>query len=344
MLPLAVLAVSAALAPVELRGGGVIDAPVERVSIAGVSVGGSAPRTSGWARVRAVTGPGSIDAAAYAPVADAAWRARTRLDRGDVHGATTLLGALEDRCAGMEGPTPLAVFSTALEAHLRLGDQPAALRSFFELHRLIADPDDWEAHGLDAATGLSPDLPPQMTDAHAALAAPVFASRARDSVEIARLKRYYAAALSADPSGLPEGEPKSNGELLLWRVCLASSGDAAALDRLGRWAAESAGRERSAPTWRDAWVAGARARAARRAGDQAPSSVRLAAIAYLRLPAQHARESPYLAGLGIARAAALLETIGEDAPARRLRDELARVSPDHPAALAATDPNGDQGP
>ena len=338
------LLAAASLAPVEMRGGAVVDAPVERVSIAGVEVGGPAPRTIGWDRVRAVTGPGSIDAEAYAPVADAAWRARTRLGRGDVRGALPLLDELEDRCAGMDGPTPLAVFSAALDARLRVGDQPGALRAFFELHRLIPDADDWQAHGLDDATGLPPGLPPVMTDAHADAAAPALEIAEGDAAEIARLKRYFAAALAGDPARLPTGEPRSNAELLLERVCRASAGDAAAQQRLERWAAEAAEREGTARTWRDAWAAAARARSAEGAGDSASADRRLAAIAYLRLPAAHARQAPYLAGLGLSRAATLLDSIGETAGAATLRAELDRVSPDHPAATAADRDTGDQRP
>jgi len=336
------LLAAAALAPVELRGGGVVDAPVERVSIAGIQVGGPAPRTIGWDRVRAVTGPGSIDAEAYAPVADAAWRARTRLARGDVRGALPLLDGLEDRCAGMDGPTPLAVFSAALDARLRVGDQPGALRAFFELHRLIPDADDWRSHGLDDATGLPPGLPPVMTHDHAAAAAPALEITASDSAEIAGLKAYFAAALAGDPARLPTGEPRSNAELLLGRLCRAAAGDAGAQQRLERWAADAAEREGTARTWRDAWAAAARARAAESAGSSESAGRRLAAIAYLRLPAAHARQSPYLAGLGLARAATLLDSIGESAGAAALRAELERVSPDHPAAPAADRDTGDQ--
>jgi len=335
------LLAAAALAPVKLRGGGVVDAPVERVSIAGVQVGGPAPRTIGWDRVRAVTGPGSIDAEAYAPIADAAWRARTRLDRGDVRGALPLLDELESRCAGMDGPTPLAVFSAALDARLRVGDQPGALRAFFELHRLIPDADDWRSHGLDDATGLPPGLPPVMTDDHAA-AAPALEIAGEDSAEIAGLKAYFAAALSGDPSRLPTGEPRSNAELLLGRLCRASAGDAGAQQRLDRWASDAAEREGTSRTWRDAWAAAARARAAESAGSSESADRRRAAIAYLRLPAAFARQSPYLAGLGLARAATLLDSIGESAGAAALRAELDRVSPDHPAATAADRDTGDQ--
>ncbi|MEM1423515.1 MAG: hypothetical protein AAGH64_05880, partial [Planctomycetota bacterium] len=72
------------LAPVELRSGDVIDAPVEAVSDAGVTVGGMQSRVIAWDRVAKVTGPKAAEALRYRELATDAWRARSRLARGDL--------------------------------------------------------------------------------------------------------------------------------------------------------------------------------------------------------------------------------------------------------------------
>ncbi len=323
----------AALAPVELRGGDIIDAPVENVSIAGVAIGGPAPRTLSWDRVRAVTGPKAQDARAFTDLAEQAWRARTRLDRSDVRGALELLPELEDRCAGEPGATPLVVFDAALEAHLRAGDHPAALRAFFELTRLIEDPTRRDRHTLDETTGLPTTLAPFLTPDHTARAQQHLTPRDSDTPELARLRAGYRAALQANPDLLPEGGAESPAELLLARITRAVAGDEQALRELRAWANE----EPNHP-WRRAWTAAAQARAGLNSDD--PSKARRAALAYLHIPAFHAASHPYLAGLALTESAAALDRLGETAPANTLRAELARLAPAHPA-LAQT---GDDAP
>ena len=332
------LAAITTLAPVELRGGVRVDAPVEEVSIAGVRVGGPAPRIIAWDRVRAVTGPAATQAEAFAELADLAWRARTRLDRGDVLGAARLLDQLEPRLAGEPGPTPLAVFEAALECRLHLGDQPGALRAFLEVRRL-ADRDDWARHGLDTATGLAPLLAPIMTPAHTLDALAVLDAAAPADEPLDRLRRAFAAALDANPDRLPPGEPRSEAERLLYDFARAQAGDAAAITALEESLDPDRESDRAAP-WRDVWTRAVLARSRLVSDD--PGHLRRGALAFLRLPALTPGVSPYLSGLALDEAARALESIGEHAAAFTLRAELERVSPGHPAAAdsAAMPPDG----
>lgn len=328
----AIIAAALAAGPVELRGGGAVDAPIEDVSLAGVTVGGAAPRTISWRRVRAVVGDKADEAQPFVSLADNVWRATTRLDRSDVHGALTLLPELESRCAGQNGPTPLDVFSAATEAHRRAGDHPSALRAYLELARLLDDPDDYADHGLDPLTGLSPHLAPFMTEAHARRAAEFLTPNPDDPAPIARLRACYSAAVGANPALLPEGGAESPAELLLGRTARAQAGDSQALVELRAWA-----RDEGEP-WRHAWAAAAAARA--HLDSPSPHVVRQAALDYLAIPAFYATDAPYLAGLALVETAEALERLGETAPAHNLRSELSRLSPDHPALA----PNGDDAP
>jgi len=330
--PVLFLLTALALAPVELRGGATVDAPVESVSLAGVSVGGPAPRTISWRRVSAVTGPHARDAEPYAEFAEDVWRALSRLDRADVHGALVLLPDLEDRCENEIGPTPADVFTASCEAHQRAVDYPAALRAFFELSRLVDDPADFPRHALDPVTGLSVTLAPFLTPEHARRAQPHLAPRASDTPRIARLRASYAAAIAADPALLPPGGSESPAELLLARLARAQNADEQAVRELRAWADDTD------EPWRRAWASAAAARALLASTD--PSEVRRGALEFLSIPAFDAAESPYLAGLALAESADALERLGETAPANALRAELARLSPDHPA-LADT---GDDAP
>jgi hypothetical protein len=330
------------LAPVHLRGGAVVEEPIEKMSLSGVSIGGPAPRTIGWDRVRAVTGESAADADPYMDLADAAWRARTRLDRGDVRGAAAALDRIGDRLEGAEGPTPLLVYETALSVHSRTGDAPAALAAWLQLRRLLHSPVSWSERGLDVSTGLAPAAPPVMTPEHTRRALQTLERTKHPSV--ARLRDFFAAALSADPSLLPD-EPGGDAEELLALIARASAGDETSRQLLVD--SIQAVRESARPEpWRVAWIRAASARSLIAQGQQTsePSLIRAGAAEFLTIPATSPVQTPYLAGLAIAEAAQALDTLGETGAANVLRNELARVSPDHPASNRRKDTDGASAP
>jgi len=323
MIPALAIIAATTLAPVHLRGGEVVDAPIEEISLAGVRVAGPAPRTISWRRVRAVDDQHADQAEPFKQTADRLWRAATRLDRNDVHGSLALLPELETLYAGQAGASAVDVFTTALDARLRVGDQPAALAAFFELARLTDDARDYQRRGLDHASGLPVALAPFLTPPHARSAAAHLTPRDSDPPRIARLRAHYAAAITADPSKLPVGGADSPAELLLARLARAQTADEQALRELEDWAGDTG------EPWRRAWVAAARARAKLASPD--PAETRRAALDFLSIPAFYAADAPYLAGLALAESADALERLGETAPASELRAELARNSPRHPA-------------
>src|SRR5437667_402086 len=58
-----------------------------------------------WDRVASVEGELASAASPFLPAAEKLWRARSRLDRGDVVGAEPLFEELFPRCAGQRGAT-----------------------------------------------------------------------------------------------------------------------------------------------------------------------------------------------------------------------------------------------
>lgn len=333
MIPARVIT-AAVLSVVTLRGGAVIDAPVEDVSVAGLRVGGPAPRTISWDRVRAVDGVFAEDAALFATLSDDLWRARTRLGRGDIPGAARALDRAESACTDQPGQTPLVFFTTALECRLRQGDQPRALRAFLQIRRQARDADAWARAGLDPATGLAPGLAPIMTPAHTAAALGELRSFHTDDPALARTVALYTAALSGDPGELPPPMPEAPQAAhdapapLLDPIARALAGDPDALATLRTRIDRTP--ETRVVAWADAWDRAAVGRVLLRSS--VPATARLGAVYFLSVPAGDPAGSPYLSGLALAESAAALEAIGEYAAASTLRAELSRVSPDHPAS------------
>ncbi len=288
MIAHAILLVTLTTGTVSLRGGGTVDTTVEEVSLAGVRVGGTAPRTISWDRVREVNGDFANEAQAFKEFSDDAWRARTRLDRGDVFGAKSLLTELEERCAGQIGATPVVVFAMALDIHLRTGDQPDALRAYFELRRQVTDQQDWVRLGFDPATGLVPQLAPFFVSGQQPDALQTLAPDPADTPELARLRAAFAAAASSNPALLPEGGGKTPAELLLGRVARAASGDALARTELLLW--ERDNEDDPAGAWRSAWVRAAIARGMLVSAD--PAIIRRGAVEFLHIPAAPCRGDP----------------------------------------------------
>lgn len=162
-----------------LRGGE--PAPAGRVlevSLDGVTVGSTvaSPVIVGWHRVRSVEGPLAGEAAAFEEVADDAWRAMSRLDRGDAQAAEPVFERLQDLYRGRSGPTAAAVFEGLLRCRLRRNAQTLAVDAWLEWRRArsAADGAQWyrgnrDAEGIggivfDEETGLVPDLPPLWLD------------------------------------------------------------------------------------------------------------------------------------------------------------------------------------
>jgi len=159
-------------AQVELRDhAGIVGTSVRQVSEIGVRIdAGGHDQLIGWDRVKRVRGDRAPDAAAFAQTSDHAWRARTRIERGDFAAAEPLLEALFPVYQNLTGPTASFVSEGLVSCRLARGAQTAAIVPWLacisadagELRR-----DQWvgmqatvSSHVLDREYALCPSLPP----------------------------------------------------------------------------------------------------------------------------------------------------------------------------------------
>lgn len=320
-------------------------AVVTAVSAAGVTVAmpatepGGSGRTIvlGWDRVRSVGGDHAGEAKQFAELADKAWRASARLERGDFVAAEPILDELFGAVRGMQGPTPALVCEGLLKCRLRRGAQMGAVEAW--LAAMSSRPAGTEgseastrseAGVIDPVTGLAPPLPPVWIGMPSlqvwAAGPPRFEAGTRAGVMEA-MYRESAKFECGLPVAIPDAPTDDAAARLVWEVVTARAGDAAkrksARDALN---ARMAG---SIPTWQEAWCRAGVGRSLLK--DDSPETRRLGAVQLLHVPARLADDNPYLAGIGLAEAAVELKKQGDEAGAQRLRAELTTRYPDHPA-------------
>lgn len=347
-------------AQVQLRGrADEVDAPVRKVSLEGVVVG-DAPgggsdhgQVIGWDLVRTI--PGYEEAAAeFLPVADRAWRARSRLERGDWAAAEPLFEDLARTYQGVGGPTAAVVHEGLLRCRLRRGAQGAAVwawldwvgtlqASHAEVHRWMGGRTNLPAI-RDSATELIPGLPPIWVGGRtlAVVAASEEWSRfasglAGGSVtaDLAALYRHAAAFEAGVPSELPMTDMFHPGVRLVAEVVASRAAPTLDDRRLARGKLErrlSAGQGPNAVApepWVEAWCRAAIGRSL--VLEQDESLRRRGVRELLHLPARFADDHPYLAGVCLAEAAAAMRDMGEHDAASILLEELRRRFPSHPA-------------
>ncbi len=357
---LAALLAAPAAAQVQLRGSkDGVDAPVRGVSLEGVTVGGAPEgggdqgQIIGWDLVRVI--PGHEEAAAeFLPYADRAWRARSRLERGDWAAAEPLFEELARTYQGFGGPTAAMVHEGLLRCRLRRGAQGAAVWAWLdwvgtlqgsrgESHRWMGGRTGLPAV-RDGATELIPGLPPIWVGGHALAAVagseewsrftpgPAGASIAAD---LAALYRHAAAFEAGVPSEMPTTDTFHPGVRFVAEI--VASRAAGTLDdrRLARGKLERrliAGRGPNAvppEPWVEAWCRAAIGRSL--VLEQDESLRRRGVRELLHLPARFADDHPYLAGVCLAEAAAAMGGLGEHDAASILVEELRRRFPGHPA-------------
>jgi hypothetical protein len=313
----------------------------------GVVVGSTvtAPVIVGWDRVREVRGEHAGEAGAFAEIADMAWRANARLQRGDVPGAEPLFERLFATYQEREGPTAAAVCEGLLRCRLRRNAHTLATSAWLSwLHaRTPGDGPQWyqrrdesgvaEAEiPIDEATGLLPDLPPIWLDlpaveafAGAPPATGDFGTRERDLASL----YVHAAQLATGGSGpMPRAASGDAAVRLVWDLVAAQSRDEQ--ERAAGRKAVEARLARGPLGWEDAWLRTALARSLL-LGASAEERQR-GVIELLRVRVLHARDCPYLAGLALAEAAVALAELGDPDGGSMLRREFLDRFPGHPAA------------
>ncbi len=343
-----ILAVCAA--PVRLRAGAE-PPPGEVVAVgpSGVTISASvghvvpnpaATSVLGWDRVLAVEGPMAGQAERFKPIADSAWRARTRLERGDPIAAEPLFESLFETYRGARGPTAALVAEGLLRCRLRRGAHFLAIEPWLSLLNARAEGGSGAGEVLDLprvvdpATGLLPALPPiclswPSTTSYARSEPwPSTDSASRDRVgDLARL--YHLAARFE--AGLPvEFRPVDGSDpavALVADVVLARLGDAEQREVARRGLRDRLGPEVNA--WVEVWCRVAIGRSLLR--EESPDDRRLGVVELLHAPARFARAHPYLAGLALAQASVALRELGDAPGADRLGAEFIAGYPDHPA-------------
>lgn len=307
------------LGQVILRGGGrAVDAPIIEVSARGVEVGGDEPRVIGWDAVREVLGsPHAEQAAPFAEISEAVWRARLRLARGDVALAAPMFDELFKTYRALDGPTALLVAEGTLRCRLDRRDAAGAVEPW--LVALRCRRAGWKIAGdpplkplLDDETGLVPDLPPVLTNGLDALPHEWSDPLAR------ALARLYAGEQLSETSA-------DSAVLLVSDVTGAlragSAPDAAAHERLRVVIDQHPG------AWREAW-----ARAALGASgltSDSPAERTVGVLELLSVVSRFDAELPMLSEWCRERAAMEIERGGDAAGAARVRSGA-------PAAVAAS--------
>lgn len=195
---LVLMIASAASAQAVLRGESTpIDEPIVEVSARGVTVGSDTIEIIPWDRVKLVLGEHQSDAARFMDAAEQAWRARTRIERGDYDLACPLFESLFERFRDTPGPTLAGIADGLLRCRVRRGDSGGAVEAWLALRASGAE--SRAGTLVDSETGLVPSLPP--------IWAPDDDLRAA-SESLARLAPLDAmAALYADAALAQAGEP-----------------------------------------------------------------------------------------------------------------------------------------
>lgn len=340
MIAAALIAVAAAAGPVHLRGEPAPDPrPVESVSIEGVRVGGDAPETIGWERVRALTGDDAAAARDHEWLMENAWRMLARIRRGDLPLAGPDLERMDEVLHGVRSTTSL--LAAAGLASLRTSEGRAvdavepALRAR-TLQRFGARLEDGLLAGLgyDDATGLWPLLPPLPTGdgkitAWTGLPARLAPLDPDESSQGLAVWYEYAAALAtgapAEAPAAAEGEPLSMVAAMV-RAALHpdASQRAVARETLQSMAAEAGG------GWREVWMRMALGRSLAREADE--ESRRRGLVESLTAAALATPSHRQLAAAALADAARAAEALNMRAEAGALWSRAREMSPSGAAA------------
>lgn len=327
------VAASGAMGQMEMRAGCAAPAgEVSGVGFEGVAVQEveGVTRVVSWDRVRRVGGEWEDEFASFEAVAEMAWRARTRLERGDALGAEPLFEDLFELYGGKRGATARVVCEGLLRCRLRRGAIVGAIEAW--LGTLGAGgTGEWAREAglapvLDEDRGVVPGLPPMWVESSAV--AVLATSGLSDEDGFARWYRRAAAF----ECGLEMGEMPPRGGRAAWvaEIVLARTGTAEERAS-GREALRSrmANASGGLPAWAEAWCRAAIGRSLILEEDEEQRL--LGIVELLHVPSRLADANPYLAGLALAEASVALSDLGEAGGAARLAGELSERYPTHPA-------------
>ncbi|MFG0329320.1 MAG: hypothetical protein ACF8PN_05410 [Phycisphaerales bacterium] len=315
---------------------------------------GSEPILYTWDRVRSLASTDADEQAAfdaYREFADAAWRARTRVERGDFAMAEPLLVDLFEKTRGRTDATALVVAEGLLRARLARSEYTEAIIPWLETFRLLDAGFERVAYrerpgALDERTGLCPSLPPMWSpspsldeliarlDAYEPMGSPATISLATLYLAGARQASGESIELPALARLADETMDGRDAVAIVWSFLVGVGGDEfegvdssardaaiRSLDRLVR-------ADGDLPSWR------LFARGSSLARSPEDDVAKDGLLDLLTIPASLGEVDPYLAGYALSIAAARLEALGEPDAAASLRRELGRRYPNHPARPA----------
>lgn len=293
-----------------------------------------------WDRVASLGKSHEPEWEVWRSIAEPAWRARTRLERGDDLGAEDLFEALFEKYRGRQGATSRVVAEGTMRCRLARGALTQAVPAYIALlsagspspgEPQVAWGDAYARLGLDGATGLCPLLAPVWVQL------PQVEAMARGGWDTkglgpraAAMSRIYEASakveagLTCELGARPEGD---EGLALAYDVVAARLED----DPARATAAREALRKRlagSAGGWTQVWCWAGLGRSLVHSQDEETRWQGVAEL--LRVPAMAGRTQPYLTGVCLAEAAVTLGALGDGAAAVRLRDEIKSEFPGHP--------------
>ncbi len=373
----------AAMGQVELRGGEAAPAgQIVAVDAAGVHLSAPTPDSKpaeragpeviviGWDRVRGLGGAEKGEWAKYEAVADKAWRARTRLERGDFIAAEPVFEELFSTYRGQAGPTAEVISEGLLRCRLRRAAHVAAVEPWLGMIKATAGGragflhHDWAGEAgmvsvLDESTGLVPALPPiwvgwPSVEVLARTGLSGWGENGKKaSVKSGVLAEIYVQAARYEagmPATLPELATNDVGVAIAWQIVQARIGSAdqradARKELLARVAPGGGGWQAPAP-WLEAWCRAGIGRSIIR--EEAADMKRLGVVELLNVPARFGSAHPYLAGIALAEASVTLRSMGDVDGSEVLARELAALYPTHPvndwAMIRAVAPAKPAGP
>jgi hypothetical protein len=306
-----------------------------------------------WWQVAEVRGTIAQEPDGAITIGRRAWRALTRLERGDLVLAEPELEELA-KAYPDAGPTSEAIFAGLLTCKLERGARAAALGPWLKLVGASEQTEttdssirwpSWMSEALDPSTRLVPALPPiWIGNAAFALAGIGSWSGLGTSTDptsragsLAALYTLAAKFESQTADSAPDATITIEDHLL---IPATDSGVSLVQDIvLSRVGTATMRRERRAslekrlaeaqPAWREQWIRIAIGRSLLREDDD--ESVLRGVVHLLQVPARGSAADPYLAGVALAESAVALAATGRVDEGTRLRREFLDGSRGHPA-------------
>ena len=287
----------------------------------------------GWHDVYRLSAPIPGD---WSELPDQVRRGVLRVQRGDYVAAEPLLEAAHARLQATSGPTSIVVAEALLRCRVARGAVADAVEPMLVLRTESERLGRAEsAPGFDARFLLHPSVPPFWVPGQGPDAS---AWSSVTGGEAGDMGAWYEVA-SRTTNGFPMPAPAADSPDEFGLRFLA--------DIVGAWtlSPETRARHRARletlldsdiPSWARAWARLAIGRSLLLDPDE--QSQRLGLLSHLRVPAEHGRDEPYVAGLALAEAADAAERFGWDDEADAIKSLFWSEYTDHPAADWLTKP------